>query len=128
MCLGKQWFVTPLFAPYRRGVQLDFIRPGKLVENAFIKSFNGRLRDECLNVHQFASLPETHAIIEEWRMDYNHRRPHSSIRRLTSNEFVAQRQAKQIAQDALCSRYGLLVTGPPSVRLNHSIHAGGIQG
>lgn len=43
---------------YRRGVQLDFIRPGKPVENAFIESFNGRLRDECLNVHQFASLAE----------------------------------------------------------------------
>jgi putative transposase len=43
---------------YRRGIQLDFIRPGKPVENAFIESFNGRLRDECLNVHQFASLAE----------------------------------------------------------------------
>ena len=43
---------------YRRGVQLDFIRPGKPVENAFIESFNGRLRDECLNVHQFASMAE----------------------------------------------------------------------
>jgi putative transposase len=43
---------------YRRGVQLDFIRPGKLVEIAFIESFNGRLRDKCENVHQFASLAE----------------------------------------------------------------------
>ena len=49
---------------YRRGVQLEFIRPGKPVENAFIESFNGRLRDECLNVHQFASLGEAQAIIE----------------------------------------------------------------
>lgn len=49
---------------YRRGVQLDFIRPGKPVENAFIESFNGRLRDECLNVHQFASLAEAQALIE----------------------------------------------------------------
>ena len=47
---------------YRRGVQLDFIRPGKPVENAFIESFNGRLRDECLNVHQFVSLTEAQAI------------------------------------------------------------------
>ncbi len=43
---------------YRRGVQLDFIRPGKPVENAFIDSFNGRIRDECLNVHQFACWPK----------------------------------------------------------------------
>ena len=49
---------------YRRGVQLDFIRPGKPVENAFIESFNGRLRDECLNVHQFTSLAEAQRIIE----------------------------------------------------------------
>lgn len=62
---------------YRRGVRLDFIRPGKPVENAFIESFNGRLRDECLNMHQFASLIEAQTIIETWRLDYNQRRPHS---------------------------------------------------
>ncbi len=56
---------------YRRGIQLDFIRPGKPVENAFIESFNGRLRDQCLNVHQFASLDEARIIIEAWRVDYN---------------------------------------------------------
>ncbi len=75
----------------RHGVQLDCLRPGKPVENAFIESFHGRLRDECLNVHQFASLAEAHAIIEAWRMDYNHHRPHSSLEHLTPNEFVAQR-------------------------------------
>jgi len=64
---------------YRRGVQLDFIRPGKPVENAFVESFNGRLRDECLNVHQFLSLADAQAIIEAWRVDYNQRRPHSSL-------------------------------------------------
>jgi len=88
---------------YRRGVQLDFIRPGKPVENAFIESFNGRLRDECLNVHQFASLAEAQAIIEAWRMDYNHRRPHSSLGHLTPNEFLVQRQGQQIVEEALCS-------------------------
>jgi putative transposase len=52
---------------YRRGVQLDFIHPGKPVENAFIESFNGRLRDECMNVHQVLSLDEARTIIETWR-------------------------------------------------------------
>ena len=77
---------------YRRGIQLDFIRPGKPVENAFIESFNGRLRDACLNVHQFTSLVEAQAIIEAWRGDYNTNRPHSSLGHLTPSEFVTQRQ------------------------------------
>jgi putative transposase len=88
---------------YRRGVPLDFIRPGKPVENAFIESFNGRLRDECLNVHQFASLAEAQTIIETWRLDYNQRRPHSSLGHLTPNEFVAQRQVIWAAEEAVCS-------------------------
>ena len=88
---------------YQRSVQLDFIRPGKPVENAFIESFNGRLRDECLNVHQFASLAEAQAIIEAWRRDYNQRRPHSSLGHLTPNEFLEQRQGQQTVEEALCS-------------------------
>ncbi len=88
---------------YRRSVQLDFIRPGTPVENAFIESFNGRLRDECLNVHQFASLGDAQAIIEAWRVDYNHRRPHSSLGHLTPNEFVEQRQALQTVEEVGCS-------------------------
>ena len=74
------------------------------MENAFIESFNGHLRDECLNGHQFASLGEAQAIIEAWRMDYNHRRPHSSLGHLTPNEFVAQRQVKQNAEEVVCCR------------------------
>ena len=72
---------------YGRGVQLDFIRPGKPVENAFIEAFNGRLRDECLNVHQFMSLDDARAKIEAWRIDYNRHRPHSSLGHLTPDEF-----------------------------------------
>lgn len=82
---------------YHRGVQLDFIRPGKPVENAFIEAFNGRLRDECLNVHQFASLADAKATIEAWRLDYNQRRPHSSLGDLTPNEFVARCQGTRVA-------------------------------
>jgi putative transposase len=88
---------------YRRGVRLDFIRPGKPVENAFIESFNGRLRDECLNVHQFGSLADAQGIIEAWRRDYNQHRPHSSLGHLTPNEFVAQCQVEPTTEEALCS-------------------------
>jgi putative transposase len=88
---------------YRRGVQPCFIRPGRPVENAFIESFDGRLRDECLNVHQFASLAEAQANIKAWRCDYNQRGPHSSLEHLTPNEFFAQRQAKQVAEKVVCS-------------------------
>jgi putative transposase len=88
---------------YRRGVQLDFIRPGKPVENAFIESFNGRLRDECLNVHQFASLAEAQAMIEAWRVDYHTRRPPSSLGHLTPSDFITQRQDEQDAEKVVCS-------------------------
>jgi putative transposase len=87
----------------RRGIQLDFIRPGKPVENVFIESCNGRLRDECLNVHQFTSLDDARALIEAWRVDYNYHRPHSSLGHLTPNEFIAKRQGQQIVEDSLCS-------------------------
>ena len=84
---------------YQRGVQLDFIRPGKPVDNAFIEAFNGRLRDECLNVHQFTSIDDAKEKIEAWRLDYNARRPHSSLGHLTPNEFVAQRQAIRTVEE-----------------------------
>ena len=85
---------------FQRGVQLDFIRPGNPVENAFIESFNGRLRDECLNVHQFTSIDDAKAKIEAWRLDYNQRRPHSSLGHLTPNEYVARRQDQRAADVA----------------------------
>lgn len=73
---------------FARGVQLDFIRPGKPVDNAYIESSNGRLRDQCLNVQQFTSIEEAKATIEAWRIDYNQRRPHSSLGDLTPNEYA----------------------------------------
>jgi putative transposase len=88
---------------YWRGVQLDFIRPGKPVENACIESFHGRLRDECLNVHPFTSMAEAQHMIEAWRLDYNQRRPHSSLGHLTPNEFVAQRQGIRTTEEVVCS-------------------------
>jgi putative transposase len=67
-----------------------YIEPGKPVQNAFIESFNSRLRDECLNEHAFLSLAEAREIIMSWRHDYNFVRPHSSLGRLTPSAFVAQ--------------------------------------
>jgi putative transposase len=64
---------------YAHDIRLDFIRPGKPVENAFIESFNGRLRDECLNSHVFATVAEAQAVLDTWRHDYNHVRPHSAL-------------------------------------------------
>jgi putative transposase len=64
---------------YAHDVRLDFIRPGKPVENAFIESFNGKLRDECLNGHIFSSVAEAQVVLDAWREDYNLVRPHSSL-------------------------------------------------
>ncbi len=73
---------------YRNGVKLDFIRPGRPVENGFIESFNGRLRDECLNVHVFFDLADARKKLEAWRHDYNEVRPHGSLAKLTPSEFA----------------------------------------
>lgn len=83
---------------WQRGIKLDFIRAGKPNENAHIESFNGRLRDECLNVTQFTSLDNVRRQIEAWRQDYNHSRPHSSLRNLTPHEFAQQGQQKRIEE------------------------------
>jgi putative transposase len=68
-------------------VQLQFIEPGKPIQNAFIESFNSRLREECLNQHVFLSLDDARQKIEAWRQDYNEVRPHSSLGNLTPIEF-----------------------------------------
>jgi putative transposase len=71
-----------------RGVRLEFIQPGKPVQNAYIESFNGRLRDECLNANWFTSLSDARRKIETWRKDYNEQRPHSSLNYLPPAEFA----------------------------------------
>jgi putative transposase len=62
-----------------REVRLRFIDPGKPIQNAFVESFNGRLRDECLDQHWFTGLADARRIIEAWRIDYNRTRPHSAL-------------------------------------------------
>lgn len=74
---------------YENGVTLDFSRPGKPTDNAFAESFNGRLRDECLNTHWSLSLENARAKIEAWRRDYNESRPHTSLGWLTPVEYAA---------------------------------------
>jgi len=73
---------------YEHGVKLSFSRPGKPVDNAFIESFNGSFRDECLNVNWFLSIDDAKKKIEAWRRDYNEFRPHSSLEDMTPNEFA----------------------------------------
>ncbi len=74
---------------YTTGVHLDFIRPGKPVENGYIESFNGKLRDECLNVEVFFTLADARRKLHLWRRDYNHHRPHSALADRTPAEFAA---------------------------------------
>jgi putative transposase len=72
---------------YRQGVTLHFIEPGKPVQNAYIESFNGKMRDECLNEHWFLSLGEAREMIEAWMRDYNEVRPHRALGNRTPKEF-----------------------------------------
>ena len=75
---------------FSNGVKLHFIQPGKPTQNAYIESFNGKFRDECLNEHVFVSLHDAQKKIEAWRQDYNKNRPHRSLKQLTPEEFAAK--------------------------------------
>jgi putative transposase len=75
-----------------RGARGQVTRPGKPTDNAFVESFNGTFRAECLNAHWFTSLTEAQQIVETWRVEYNESRPHRSLGEKTPNEF-----AKEIA-------------------------------
>ncbi len=77
---------------YWNNVELDFTRPGKPTDNAFIESFNSRFRQECLNEHWFMSLVDAQEKAESWRQDYNANRPHSSLGNMTPEEFARSRR------------------------------------
>src|SRR5215813_2238591 len=98
---------------HQSGVKLDFIRPGKPVENSYIESFNGRLRDECVNVEVFLDLADAQSKIERWRCDYNQQRPHSALADRTPQEYAsaamqlsfglsAAERPKDPTHDAVC--------------------------
>lgn len=73
-----------------KGVRHILNQPGKPTQNAYIESFNGKFRDECLNEHWFQSLKQARAEIARWRIDYNEVRPHSSCGRMPPAQFAAQ--------------------------------------
>lgn len=77
------------WAQYRK-IQLDFIQPGKPTQNAFIESFNGKFRDECLNMNWFYNLQEAKKIVNNWKEDYNQQRPHSSLGDISPYEYKKQ--------------------------------------
>lgn len=73
---------------YEHNVTLDFSRPGKPTDNAYIESFNGSFRDECLNLNWFLSLADAQEKIENWRLEYNEFRPHQSLNNMTPVQFL----------------------------------------
>jgi len=78
---------------HERGITQHFNRPGKPVENAYIESFNGRVRDECLNLHWFQTLPQARLVLAAWHRDYNEVRPHSSLDNHSPRAFARLNQA-----------------------------------
>lgn len=92
---------------HRRGIALRLIEPGKPNQNAYIESFNGRLRDECLNEHWFTSLAHARAVIEAWRREYNEERPKKSLGGLTPSQYAKQLAIKAVTlpDDSKALRY-----------------------
>jgi putative transposase len=79
------------------GLDWHYIAPGKPTQNAFIESFNGKLRDECLNENLFSSLADAKDVLKDWKEDYNHHRPHSSLGNLTPQEFAQKMRMDKLA-------------------------------
>lgn len=75
---------------HEKKVSWRYIEPGKPIQNAYSESFNGKLRDECLNENWFTSLEEARQLIEDWRVDYNEQRPHTALEGLTPKEFITK--------------------------------------
>jgi putative transposase len=81
---------------YQNSAKIDFSRPGRPTDNAFVESFNGTFRDECLNVHWFETLTEAKQLIEAWRQEYNGSRPHWALDDRTPSEFASQYAASRV--------------------------------
>ena len=102
---------------YANGVQMEFSRPGKPTDNAFIESFNGSLRDECLNLHWFDDLTDAREKLQAWRREYNENRPHRALDELSPLEFKAQwvEKAGQNFANELAQKMGT----PQKVEIPH---------
>jgi putative transposase len=85
---------------YRQGVKLDFSRPGKPTDNAYIESFKGKFRQECLDQNWFEKIQEARVKIEEWRKDYNENRPHSALGQETPSAFKENWQLNRGPKEA----------------------------
>jgi len=95
-CYGSEFtsHAMDLWA-YQNGVKIDFSRPGKPTDNAFVESFNGTFRSECLNIHWFMDMKEAKQLIEAWKQEYNESRPHASLDDRTPSEFASQVAARR---------------------------------
>lgn len=87
---------TMLNWAHERGIKLFLIEPGKPNQNAYIESFNGRFRDECLNEHRFTSLQHAKVVIESWRREYNEERPKKSLCGLPPTIYAATLKQKDV--------------------------------
>jgi putative transposase len=91
---------------YDNDIVLDYSRPGKPTDNAFIESFNGSFRDECLNMHWFLSLDDAREKIEAWRLDYNEFRPHSALDNMTPTEYRMKQFKTPDFSNSACTAFG----------------------
>jgi hypothetical protein len=106
---------------YQNGVSMAFSRPRKPTDKAFVKSFNGTFRAECLNTHWFTSLTEAQQIVETWRREYNESRPHRALGEKTPNEFVELVQKSRSVHSSRKLTLGLLQKPVRSQKLGHVI-------
>jgi putative transposase len=102
---------------YANGVEWHFIEPGKPIENAYVESFNGKFRDECLNENWFTTLADARQKIEQWRQDYNQVRPHSSLAYRTPNEFRIEAAALMSPPPATSATASVMLSNPPGLSL-----------
>ena len=118
--------LTMLTWAHRNGIELRLIEPGKPNQNAYVESFNGRLRDECLNEHWFTSLAHARAVIEAWRREYNEERPKKSLGGLTPAQYAKQLAIKAVTMPENSKCAPLLKAGGRREGTKHPIGTGGL--
>jgi putative transposase len=89
---------------YHHGTRIDFSRPGKPTDNAYIETFNGSLRDECLNLHWFETITEAKRLIEAWGREYNESRPHMALGNKTPQEYASRISPSPPVKDSVAGQ------------------------